>query len=89
MHIDCFENPNMLIPKHSLSITKWIHLHNGDEGMKEFFHKAYKSLKPGGIFVVEPQEYETYARRRRESEVCVLPVTAFPTCYRLTLQPFS
>ncbi|KAG2180484.1 hypothetical protein INT44_003488 [Umbelopsis vinacea] len=52
----------------ALSITKWIHLHNGDEGMKEFFHKAYQTLKPGGTFVVEPQAYESYARRRRDSE---------------------
>jgi 7SK snRNA methylphosphate capping enzyme len=73
----------MLIPKHSLSITKWIHLHNGDEGMKEFFHKAYQSLKPGGIFVVEPQAYESYARRRRDSEVCAFTFDCI-SCFPLT-----
>jgi 7SK snRNA methylphosphate capping enzyme len=65
-----------LTPKnYSLSITKWIHLHNGDKGMKEFFRKAYDSLKPGGTFVLEPQAYESYARRRRDSEVCIPHLT--------------
>ncbi|KAI9498394.1 Bicoid-interacting protein 3-domain-containing protein [Zychaea mexicana] len=52
----------------ALSITKWIHINRGDEGMKEFFNKVYKVLNPGGAFVVEPQEFDTYERRAKLNE---------------------
>ncbi|KAF9983797.1 hypothetical protein BGZ75_004732 [Mortierella antarctica] len=45
------------------SLTKWIHLHHGDDGIKRFFQDVYKSLAPGGLFLVEPQAYSTYNRR--------------------------
>ncbi|KAF9971722.1 hypothetical protein BGZ73_005251 [Actinomortierella ambigua] len=47
------------------SLTKWIHLHHGDEGIKRFFHKVYKSLAPGGIFLMEPQKFSTYNKRAK------------------------
>ncbi|KAG0218227.1 hypothetical protein BGX33_008068 [Mortierella sp. NVP41] len=47
------------------SLTKWIHLHHGDEGLKKFFQKVYRNLAPGGIFLVEPQDYATYAKRSK------------------------
>ncbi|KAF9577991.1 hypothetical protein BGW38_006471, partial [Lunasporangiospora selenospora] len=47
------------------SLTKWIHLHQGDEGLKAFFRKVYRSLAPGGIFLMEPQAYKTYAKRSK------------------------
>ncbi|KAF9353284.1 hypothetical protein BGX26_008934 [Mortierella sp. AD094] len=46
-------------------ITKWIHLHHGDTGIKQFFQKIYRSLAPGGIFLLEPQAYDTYNRRSK------------------------
>ncbi|KAI8371513.1 Bicoid-interacting protein 3-domain-containing protein [Radiomyces spectabilis] len=52
----------------ALSISKWIHIHRGDEGIKDFFKRAFKVLKPGGVFVLEPQRYESYARRAKLSE---------------------
>lgn len=52
-----------------LSITKWIHIHHGDDGIKRFFRKIFKALKPGGTFVLEPQEYSTYERRAKLLEV--------------------
>ncbi|KAF9956621.1 hypothetical protein BGZ72_002632 [Mortierella alpina] len=45
------------------SLTKWIHLHHGDDGIKRFFRDVYKNLAPGGLFLVEPQAYSTYNRR--------------------------
>ncbi|KAI9314493.1 Bicoid-interacting protein 3-domain-containing protein [Dichotomocladium elegans] len=51
-----------------LSIAKWIHIHRGDDGMKDFFMRVYKVLKPGGIFVLEHQKFETYERRAKTSE---------------------
>ncbi|KAF9142724.1 hypothetical protein BGX30_002332 [Mortierella sp. GBA39] len=47
------------------SLTKWIHLHHGDEGLKRFFRKVYRNLTPGGVFVVEPQGYATYVKRSK------------------------
>ncbi|CAG8433689.1 11266_t:CDS:2 [Ambispora gerdemannii] len=52
----------------ALSITKWIHLHYGDSGIKEFFCKIYDSLKPGGIFLIEPQPWSSYRKYRHISE---------------------
>ncbi|KAH7033897.1 Bicoid-interacting protein 3-domain-containing protein [Linnemannia elongata] len=47
------------------SLTKWIHLHHGDEGLKKFFHKVYRNLTAGGVFLVEPQDYATYVKRSK------------------------
>ncbi|KAI8352493.1 Bicoid-interacting protein 3-domain-containing protein [Blakeslea trispora] len=49
----------------ALSITKWIQLHGGDEGLKDFFRKIYDSLVPGGVFILEPQEFSTFQRRAK------------------------
>ncbi|ORX63187.1 Bin3-domain-containing protein [Hesseltinella vesiculosa] len=49
----------------ALSITKWIHLHHGDDGLKKFFQKVYDALTPGGVFVLEPQAYSGYAKRAK------------------------
>ncbi|KAH7882395.1 Bicoid-interacting protein 3-domain-containing protein [Phlebopus sp. FC_14] len=49
----------------AFSITKWIHLNHGDNGIKCFFRKIHKSLKPGGVLVLEPQSWDTYAKARR------------------------
>ncbi|KAG9311731.1 Bicoid-interacting protein 3-domain-containing protein [Chiua virens] len=47
------------------SITKWIHLHHGDDGLHAFFKRVYRVLNAGGAFLVEPQAWETYAKARR------------------------
>lgn len=44
----------------ALSVTKWIHLHNGDEGMRAFFGKIHSLLSPGGLFLLEPQPWKSY-----------------------------
>ncbi|KAG2035973.1 Bicoid-interacting protein 3-domain-containing protein [Suillus americanus] len=50
------------------SISKWIHLNNKDEGLKEFFYRVHQCLKVGGVFVLEPQPWDTYSKARRMSE---------------------
>ncbi|KAI7824145.1 Bicoid-interacting protein 3-domain-containing protein [Gamsiella multidivaricata] len=49
----------------AFSLTKWVHLHHGDAGLKRFFQKIYRSLAKGGILLLEPQAYETYNRRSK------------------------
>ncbi|KAI0772033.1 Bin3-domain-containing protein [Trametes elegans] len=49
----------------AFSVSKWIHLNGGDDGLARFFRRVHGVLKPGGTFVLEPQEWETYAKTRR------------------------
>ncbi|KAI0824713.1 Bicoid-interacting protein 3-domain-containing protein [Trametes gibbosa] len=49
----------------AFSISKWIHLNCGDEGIVKFFERVHGVLKPGGTFILEPQEWETYAKAKR------------------------
>ncbi|XP_005107526.1 uncharacterized protein LOC101850362 [Aplysia californica] len=49
----------------ALSITKWIHLNNGDHGVKLFFRKIFRQLRPGGRLILEPQPWSTYRKRAK------------------------
>ncbi|OMJ10549.1 putative RNA methyltransferase [Smittium culicis] len=55
----------------ALSITKWIHLNNGDEGIQRFFRKIFSSLKKGGYFILEPQPWDGYRKRSKITEVII------------------
>lgn len=49
----------------ALSITKWIHLNWGDNGIKRFFQRAFKHLRYGGRFIIEPQDFSSYYKRSK------------------------
>lgn len=51
-----------------MSVVKWIHLHNGDEGLKELFQKAWRILESGGVFVLEVQPWTSYRKNKSVSE---------------------
>ncbi|KAL9224522.1 hypothetical protein vseg_000547 [Gypsophila vaccaria] len=51
-----------------LSVTKWVHLNWGDDGLISLFTKIWKLLNPGGIFVLEPQPWESYYKNRLTTE---------------------
>lgn len=57
------------------SISKWIHLNGGDEGLLEFFRRVSNVLRHGGKFVLEPQEWDTYAKAKR------MDIVNLPSCW--------
>lgn len=51
-----------------LSVTKWVHMHGGDEALKRFFARVRTCLAPGGVLVLEPQMEISYKRARQKSD---------------------
>lgn len=51
-----------------LGVTKWVQLQSGDGGVVRLFRRAYQSLSPGGLFILEPQPWSSYSRSKRASE---------------------
>ncbi|XP_004630565.1 7SK snRNA methylphosphate capping enzyme [Octodon degus] len=64
-----------------LSLTKWVHLNWGDEGLKRMFRRIYRHLRPGGILVLEPQPWSSYSKRKTLTE------TTYKNYYRIQLKP--
>ncbi|KAG2718400.1 hypothetical protein I3843_03G210900 [Carya illinoinensis] len=55
-----------------LSVTKWIHLNWGDEGLITLFSKIWRLLHPGGILVLEPQPWKSYVSNCQVSETTAI-----------------
>ncbi|KAF8318793.1 hypothetical protein DL93DRAFT_2075719 [Clavulina sp. PMI_390] len=55
----------------AFSITKWVHLNHGDDGLLRFFQRCFDSLEPqcGAKLVLEPQHWEGYAKAKRMDPV--------------------
>jgi SAM-dependent methyltransferase len=51
----------------AFSVTKWIHLNGGDQGLLAFFRKLYEVLHSGGILLLEAQDWEGYAKAKKLS----------------------
>uniref|UniRef100_A0AC34G097 RNA methyltransferase n=1 Tax=Panagrolaimus sp. ES5 TaxID=591445 RepID=A0AC34G097_9BILA len=50
-----------------LSTTKWIHLNNGDVGLKRAFKRIHRQLRPNGKFILEVLAFDGY---RRTANTC-------------------
>lgn len=51
-----------------LGVTKWVQLQSGDGGVARLFRRAYQSLSPGGMLVLEAQPWSRYSHSKRASE---------------------
>lgn len=49
----------------ALSLTKWVHLNWGDAGIKRLFQRVYRHLRPEGKFILEPQPFNSYTRKKK------------------------
>ncbi|PJF18862.1 hypothetical protein PSACC_01339 [Paramicrosporidium saccamoebae] len=47
-----------------MSVTKWVHLNGGDSAIHRLFRRIYAELKSEGLFILEPQEWSTYYRKK-------------------------
>jgi len=52
-----------------LSLTKWIHLNNGDMGLLRLFDNLNGCLKIGGLLIFEPQPWPSYKKAKRGSDI--------------------
>ena len=73
-----------------LSVTKWVHLNQGDEGLKRMFGKVKEALVPGGWFILEPQPWRSYQQaRRKQVRGFVLTQNRNPTIFIIVVFPIG
>ncbi len=62
-----------------LSVTKWVHLNHGDEGIKKLFQLVFNHLRPGGLLVLEPQDWKSYKKQKTLTKKIaqIFPTIAF------------
>ena len=57
-----------------LSVTKWLHFNGGDAAVSALFDRVFRTLHPGGLFVLEPQPWKSYRQVFKKPVRCCLPL---------------
>ena len=66
-----------------LSLTKWIHLNFGDEGLKQSFKRMHSQLRPGGVLILEPQTWKGYSKKKTLTvSVVILKSSSIQSLYQ-------
>eukprot|EP00920_Eleutheroschizon_duboscqi_P010056 GHVT01023453.1.p1 GENE.GHVT01023453.1~~GHVT01023453.1.p1 ORF type:complete len:486 (-),score=82.13 GHVT01023453.1:1949-3406(-) len=65
--LDCSES-NLFDVVVAFSVSKWVHVRHGDQGLLGFFRTIHSLLKPGGKFVLEPQPWPSYRRGKTRAK---------------------
>ncbi|KAL2314918.1 putative RNA methyltransferase C2A9.10 [Schizosaccharomyces pombe] len=53
----------------ALSVSKWVHLNNHDEGIIKFFGKISSLLETNGVLILEPQGWDSYLKAAKKISV--------------------
>ena len=53
-----------------LSVSKWVHLNHGDEGLLRLFDALHASTETSGFLVLEFQRWQSYRNSRSASRTC-------------------
>ncbi|MED6196162.1 hypothetical protein PIB30_044734 [Stylosanthes scabra] len=77
------QHPELYHTVTCFSVTQWIHLNFGDEGLIKFFYKLWELLRPGGVLILEPQAWKSYVIKHNVS-----PVTT-EKYHKVTVRPKS
>lgn len=67
-----------------LGVTKWVQLQAGDGGVVALFRRAYQSLSPGGLFMLEPQPWSSYSHSKGASVSLFYTLNICAPTYTLT-----
>ena len=59
-----------------LSVTKWIHLNQGDEGLLQLFNHFFHILRTSGRLILEYQTWKSYEKRKNATDTII---RIFPT----------